>query len=245
MSFLIQSFSLNKTCQKIQNFSDNENFYEILVVDKTCVDYLKLVKVGRVVEVELEDGVKLDLEQNQKQEDGKSDGEAKPNTKVYITCLSQYDVYYLKDNIVVFDVDGYLEENAGIGISSVVENLITLQENISRDLSSNDYDNENTNSITSFLTKNNIKLLNKSSIINAIDNKLLKVYNHLKSKNHNYCLITGQAMGVDFLLYNDSPEKCHASHGIVVREICDFYELLMNVRNCHQVGKNLLVCFVG
>ena len=118
--------------------------------------------------------------------------------------------------------------------------------------------NNNTTEIASKIQNRfKLKLIDFKIINEAINKKMYTVFQYLREKQ-GFCLISGITFGIDFLMYEGSPDKCHSSHFVCVNssttkteneengmcQISSYFDLVMLCRNAHQVRKRLLVCFV-
>jgi len=167
---------------------------DFIVTDSEDIEYLKLRNVGREIQVELEEKV-----------------------VVNVTCCCVYDILYLADQVVVFDLE--------------LCHTNSISEAIKLMMSTDPAD----------LTAKN--LADYQKINTSVDTQKLLVYKYLR-KNYNYCVTNGEALGVDFVIYEGSQSDFHAKYGVIVdtdtSEMEDWYEMIMSLRNLGQVKKKLL-----
>jgi len=167
---------------------------DFIVTDSEDMEYLKLRNVGREIQVELEEKV-----------------------VVNVTCCCVYDILYLADQVVVFDLE--------LCHTNSISEAIKLM--MSTDLAN--------------LTSTN--LADYQKIYTCVDAQKLLVYKYLR-KNYNYCVTNGEALGVDFVMYEGSQSDFHAKYGVIVdtdtSKMEDWYEMIMSLRNLGQVKKKLL-----
>jgi tRNA splicing endonuclease len=167
---------------------------DFIVTDSEDIEYLKLRNVGREIQVELEQKVVVD-----------------------VTCLCVYDILYLADQVVVFDLELCHTNSISEAIKLMINtNLANLMET---------------------------NLADYQKIYNCVDAQKLLVYKYLR-KTYNYCVTNGEALGVDFVMYEGSQSDFHAKYGVIVETdtsaMEDWYEMIMSLRNLGQVKKKLL-----
>lgn len=167
---------------------------DYIVTDSEDIDYLKLRNVGREIQVEIEEKMVVD-----------------------VICCCVYDICYLADQVVVFDLN-LCHTNS---ITQAVRLIMS----------------------TNPVNLNATNLADFRTIYNRVDAQKLLVYKYLR-KQYNYCVINGEALGVDFVLYEGSQSDYHAKYGVIVEtdksKMEDWYEMIMSLRNLGQVKKKLL-----
>lgn len=138
----------------------------------------------------------------------------------------------------------------------MVQNLFDLSDKLAK-LLTDEKENNNATEIASKIQKQFKLIPIDFKIINeTVNKKLFRVFQFLREKQ-GFCLISGITFGIDFLMYEGSPDKCHSSHFVCVNsstkteneenglcQISSYFDLVMLCRNAHQVRKRLLVCFV-